>query len=111
MSIHYSDVPHGQPLDIVISNAVLVLKHIVQSQWELPTASARTFSLTTISHLARSIDDIHHSQAKACVLWLVGQYSAAPLTESRAGLNGVMDWAPDVLRKSVKSFRQEVPRF
>jgi AP-3 complex subunit beta len=96
----------------VVSNAVLVLKHLVQSQ---PRVSATPSNpnqspLTIISHLARRIDDIHHAQAKACVLWLVGQHSASLLHESGAGLGGVVDWAPDVLRKSAKSFVLEVLR-
>lgn len=97
-----------QASDIIVSNAVLVLKALIQNQLLIgPSALASSQSpLAIISLLARRIDDIKHPQARACVLWLVGQYSAAP------GINtvieGVADWAPDVLRKFSKSFNTEV---
>jgi AP-3 complex subunit beta len=101
-------------LDAVVSSAVLVLKYLVQSQL---SASSSSFSavaatpqqspLTIISHLARRIDDIRHAQARACVLWLVGQYSSS--NEPSSGPEGVVEWAPDVLRKSAKGFSTEPP--
>ncbi|KAF9223557.1 hypothetical protein BS17DRAFT_782090 [Gyrodon lividus] len=94
--------------DIIVSNAVLVLKSLVQNQLLAgSSASASSQSpLTIISQLARRIDDIKHPQARACVLWLVGQYSA---TQGSTGIEGIADWAPDVLRKSAKSFNIESP--
>lgn len=94
--------------DIVVSNAVLVLKALIQNQLLIdPSALASSQSpLTIISLLARRIDDIKHPQARACVLWLVGQYSAAPGISTV--IEGVADWAPDVLRKFAKSFNAEV---
>lgn len=98
-----------QASDIVVSNAVLVLKALIQNQLLIgpsaPTSSQSPF--TIISLLARRVDDIRHPQARACVLWLVGQYSAAP--EISTIIEGVADWAPDVLRKISKSFNAEVP--
>ncbi|KAJ7931408.1 adaptin N terminal region-domain-containing protein [Mycena leptocephala] len=101
--------------DAVVSSAVLVLKYLVQSQ--LSASSSSSFSavaatpqqspLTIISHLARRIDDIRHAQARACVLWLVGQYSSS--NEPSSGPEGVVEWAPDVLRKSAKGFSTEPP--
>lgn len=95
--------------DVIVSSAVLVLKYLVQTQLQLTTVSTSTSSqspLKIISHLAMKIDDIRHSQARACVLWLVGQYSA---TQGHgAGPEGVAEWAPDVLRKTAKSFGEEV---
>nr|GAT60931.1 predicted protein [Mycena chlorophos] len=102
--------------DAVVSNAVMVLKHLVQSQ--LSVASSSSFSaitsapqqspLTIISDLARRIDDIRHDQARACVIWLVGQYSESN-EPNAAGLPGVAEWAPDLLRKCAKSFAGEPP--
>ncbi|KAG5637426.1 hypothetical protein H0H81_004633 [Sphagnurus paluster] len=91
--------------DAVVSSAVLVLKHLVQMQLSSNTASTSQSSIAIISHLARKIDDIRHAQARACVLWLVGQYSASD--EASLGPEGVADWAPDVLRKVAKTFAQE----
>jgi AP-3 complex subunit beta len=95
--------------DAVVSNAVLVLKYLVQTQLSAPTSDVASTSqspLTIIAHLARKIDDIRHAQARACVLWLVGQYSASD--EKGVGPDGIADWASDVLRKAAKTFSQEV---
>ncbi|KAF9466467.1 adaptin N terminal region-domain-containing protein [Collybia nuda] len=94
--------------DAVVNSAVLVLKYLVQTQLSAPRpdiASTSQSPLTIIAHLARKIDDIRHAQARACVLWLVGQYSASE--EKGAGPEGIAEWAPDVLRKAAKTFSQE----
>ena len=94
--------------DIVVNSAVLVLKNLIQ--FKPATSATKSVSdshLTVISHLARRIEDICHPHAKACVLWLVGQFSATG-QEIGVGLGAAADWAPDVLRKSAKSFRNEV---
>ncbi|KAK7033043.1 AP complex subunit beta [Favolaschia claudopus] len=101
--------------DAVVSSAVMVLKYLVQSQ--LTAASSSSFAsvaataqqspLKIIEQLARRIDDIRHAQARACVLWLVGQYSAS--NEPTKGPEGVVEWAPDILRKAAKSFSAESP--
>lgn len=99
-------------LEVVVGNAVLVLKSLVQAQLVAGPASAATpsqDSLNIISKLAYRVDEIHHPQARACVLWLVGQYAAADGQSSAPGVpQGVMPWAPDVLRRSAKTFAQEV---
>ncbi|KAF8871773.1 armadillo-type protein [Infundibulicybe gibba] len=98
------------PHDSVVNNAVLVLKYLVHTQlstsFASTTASPSQSPITIISHLARRIDDIRHAQARACVFWLVGQYS--PSAENGVGPEGIADWAPDVLRKGAKRFSQEV---
>ncbi|KAI9567299.1 adaptin N terminal region-domain-containing protein [Boletus coccyginus] len=95
--------------DIVVSNAVLVLKALIQNQLLVgaPAPVSSHSPLKIITLLARRIDDIKHPQARACVLWLVGQYSAAPGISTV--IEGVADWAPDVLRKICKSFNTEAP--
>jgi Vesicle coat complex, various subunits len=95
--------------DIVISSAVLVLKSLVQTQLSINTTlmpNNQHSSLSIISHLARRIDDIRHAQARACVLWLAGQYSSSE--ECYAFPAGVAKWAPDLLRKATKTFTSEV---
>jgi AP-3 complex subunit beta len=96
-------------LDTVVSSAVMVLKYLVQTQLsaQAPIAFASTSQspMSIIAHLARRIDDVKHSQARACVLWLVGQYAATD--EKGPGPEGIAEWAPDVLRKVAKSFGQE----
>ncbi|KAJ7903631.1 adaptin N terminal region-domain-containing protein [Mycena olivaceomarginata] len=98
--------------DAVVSSAVMVLKYLVQSQLTAASSSSaaatpQQSSLKIIAQLARRIDDIRHAQARACVLWLVGQYSAS--NEPSSGPEGVVEWAPDVLRKSAKGFATESP--
>ena len=63
--------------------------------------------------LARRIEEIKHHEARACVVWLVGQY-AADTSEGAGGgrspfaVEGVAEWAPDVLRIMAKRFTTEV---
>ncbi|KAJ3811520.1 adaptin N terminal region-domain-containing protein [Lentinula aff. lateritia] len=95
--------------DVVVSNAILVLKYLVQTQLsQISGANAvnpSQSSLSIISSLARKIDDIRHPQARACVVWLVGQYCASDQV-TRAP-TGIAEWAPDVLRKTAKTFPKE----
>jgi len=51
-----------------------------------------------VAHLARRVDDIKHPKARACVVWLVGQYAGVGVDVGMAG------FAPDVLRKLAKTF-------
>ncbi|KAL1744133.1 adaptin N terminal region-domain-containing protein [Schizophyllum fasciatum] len=88
--------------EAVVSGAVLVLKQLVQTQLSTGTVLGQRSPIDIIAQLARRIDDVRHAQARACVLWLVGQYGA-PDGES------VAEWAPDVLRKAAKSFMVEKP--
>lgn len=102
------------PLDAVVSSAVLVIKYLVQTRLSAAAstsangiASTTQAPLSIIAQLARRIDDIRHAQARACVLWLVGQYSSLD-ERGGSGPEGIAEWAPDVLRKMAKTFRQEV---
>ncbi|KAJ8509159.1 hypothetical protein ONZ45_g8667 [Pleurotus djamor] len=95
------------PHDIVVSSAVLVLKNLVQSELEATSKQDPSSNpgISIISHLAHRIDDIKHPQARACVIWLAGQYAASD--KPSAGPEGIFDWAPDVLRKGLKGFINE----
>jgi AP-3 complex subunit beta len=96
-------------IDVIVTSSILVLKSLIQSQLYLPTPTHTQSPLAIISHLAHRINDIRHPHARACVLWLVGQYSPAPSTQlSRPCPDSVADWATDVLRRTAKSFCQEV---
>ena len=88
----------------------MVLQTLVQTQFcKASPLSANTSEspLSIIAHLARRIDDIKHGRARACVVWLVGQYGG--WDEKGAGVEGIAEWAPDVLRKMAKGFGQEEP--
>ena len=89
----------------------MVLQTLVQTQLSKPNpismASTSQSPLSIIAHLARKIDDIKHARARACVVWLVGQYGGSD--EKGPGLAGITEWAPDVLRKMAKGFGQEEP--
>ncbi|KAI0313175.1 adaptin N terminal region-domain-containing protein [Amylostereum chailletii] len=96
--------------DIVVSSAVLVLKSLVQTQLVvMPNISSGSSPLSIISRLAYRIDEIHHPNARACVIWLVGQYGADETRTGGAVVEGVAAWAPDVLRRTAKTFREEMP--
>lgn len=70
--------------------------------------------ISIISKLAYRIDEIHNPKARACIIWLVGQYAASDVANAtephvpQAGPEGIAPWAPDVLRKTAKSFAEEV---
>ncbi|KAL5503884.1 APL6 [Sanghuangporus vaninii] len=109
-------IKHGPESSIPAS--VLVLKSLVQAR--LQTLSTEPYSLSEghsplriISDLASRIDEIRHASARACIIWLVGQYADRGVdtvnpTEGN-GLNGIALWAPDVLRKIAKTFPIEAP--
>jgi len=70
--------------------------------------------MAIISRLAYRIDEIRHPKARACVLWLVGQYAADPNTVKNGVQivpEGIAQWAPDVLRKTAAIFPDEVGNF
>lgn len=100
---------------------MIVLKRLVQMQLSFAAQlsanvgadTAGQSPLSIIGHLARRIDDIKHSQARACVVWLVGQYAGDGASAVSASMaypsapQGIAEWAPDVLRKLAKSFGEE----
>lgn len=61
-----------------------------------------------IADLAGRIDEIKHTSARACIVWLVGQFSSVSREESAIGIPGIAPWAPDVLRRVAKTFAAEV---
>ena len=64
-----------------------------------------------VESLARQIDEVRHPRAKACVFWLVGQYAADDSQSGGTVIPGIAPWAPDVLRRAVKSFSNDVGSF
>lgn len=63
--------------------------------------------VTVVSRLAYLIDDIKHPKSRSCAVWLVGQYACLK-TGKVGALDGIAEWAPDVLRRTCKSFTHEV---
>lgn len=105
--------------DAAISNSVLVLKSLVQSQLLLPQngladsgASVPKSPLRIVAELAGRIDEVKHPLARACVVWLAGQYAASVDGQpGDPGISGIAVWAPDVLRRVAKTFASEVSLF
>ncbi|KAH9958555.1 adaptin N terminal region-domain-containing protein [Russula dissimulans] len=94
------------PHDCVVSNAVVELKSLVQTQMQGATHAGPSLApLTIVERLAYRINEIRHAHARACIVWLVGQYAADD--SPSAVVEGVAPWAPDILRKIAKSFRDE----
>ena len=93
--------------DVTITNTVLVLKSLVQRQLMNPKEQQKSLSVSVVSRLAYFIDDIKHPKSRSCAIWLVGQYACLEITMAGA-LDGIVEWAPDVLRRTCKSFTREV---
>lgn len=94
--------------DVAVAAAVLALKSLHQHQISLKTS---TGTVNVVASLASHYDNISHPEARACILWMVGQYARAsdqrstPMPES---LQAIEPWVPDILRKGVKSFKLDV---
>lgn len=89
----------------------MVLQNLVQKQlasrWQtLPAGNNNQSPFDIIAYLAQRVDDIKHAQARSCIIWLIGQYASSRDVERDP--EGIATWAPDVLRKSARSFVQEV---
>lgn len=93
--------------DVVISSAVTVFKDLVRLRPPLgpgvPLHDGLPFPSSFVSTLAYRLDEIKNPEARGCILWLVGQYAATPQLHEA----GVVDFAPDVLRRAVRVFKQE----
>lgn len=76
-------------VEAVVAESVVVIKKLLQNQ---PEAHC-----DIIRHMARLMDSIAVPQARASILWLLGEYSQL-----------VSTIAPDVLRKVAKTFVNEV---
>lgn len=76
------------------------------------TASARQSILSLASDLATNIRDFSHPSARACALWLIGQFSAVDASDSpgvgASNIPGLAHWVPDALRQVTKTFQSEV---
>jgi len=103
------EISVNSTLETVVTHAVLVLKSLVQSQLASGAPGTSAPALKIIERLAQHLDEMHHPQARACVLWLVGQYGPDPARTGDGIVGeGIVSWAPDALRRTVKSFREEV---
>jgi len=72
-----------------------------------PDEQENRLPATVVSRLAYLIDDIKHPKSRSCAIWLVGQYACLKTTKIDA-LDEIAEWAPDVLRRTCKSFTHEV---
>lgn len=73
-----------------MTSAIIALKSLVQSQK----------AHDVVPRLAERLQDVREHRARACIIWLVGQYDAP-------GANG-RDFAPDVLRVTARDWESEV---
>ncbi|CAH0562703.1 unnamed protein product [Brassicogethes aeneus] len=74
--------------EAVVAESVVVIKRLLQTQAADPKE--------IITHMARLLDSITVAQARAAILWLLGEHSKT-----------VPRIAPDVLRKLAKTFSEE----
>lgn len=112
--------------DAVGSTAVRVLKDLVQlsasrhltdpnaTRMATDSVAAVQSPIEIVASLAQQLDSVKHPRAKACIFWLVGQYASITDETTSGGrgaenkIPGMATWAPDVLRRAVKSFAQDV---
>ena len=91
---------------------MLVLKTLVQAHLQtqdtVTNSSSSHSPVQIIADLAGRLDEIKHASARACIVWLAGQFSSVPPDRSTIGVIGVAPWAPDVLRRVAKTFITEV---
>jgi len=104
-----SHIPHIEVYlpDVIVTNTVLVLKSMVQRQLMNTDGQENKLPITVVSRLAYLIDDIKHPKSRSCAVWLVGQYACLETAKIDA-LDGIAEWAPDVLRRTCKTFPHEV---
>ncbi|XP_018578940.1 AP-3 complex subunit beta-2 [Anoplophora glabripennis] len=74
--------------EAVVAESVVVIKRLLQTQAADPKE--------IITHMARLLDSITVAQARAAILWLLGEHSQK-----------VPQIAPDILRKMAKTFSDE----
>jgi AP-3 complex subunit beta len=74
--------------EAVVAESVVVIKRLLQTQAADPKE--------IITHMARLLDSITVAQARAAILWLLGEHSQK-----------VPNIAPDILRKLAKTFSDE----
>ncbi|KAF8340022.1 adaptin N terminal region-domain-containing protein [Cantharellus anzutake] len=89
------------PQENMVTSSILMLK----SLYQFTPSSSISASSKVIARLASRLDTVTHGSARAALIWLVGQYSAS--SSGVTVIPGVVDWAPDVLRKVAKSFAAE----
>ncbi|KAF8754219.1 non-SMC mitotic condensation complex subunit 1 [Rhizoctonia solani] len=90
--------------DTAATASVLSLRALLQTQ-------SNTSIIEIVQTLARQVEDIKHPEARACVVWLVGQYAGlVNETASRSpfAIEGIAEWAPDVLRIMARRFTTEL---
>lgn len=92
--------------DTLVAQTVIVLKSVILSR---TPGSSLPESQGLVARLAKQLDGITNPRARASVYWLVGQFAASDAPPKHGlGWDGVAAWVPDVLRKGVKGFVQEV---
>ena len=94
--------------DALVSEAVIVLKSVILSlTTSVTSTTASTDPQRLVARLANGLDSVTNARARASVYWLVGMYAGV---EDNKGLGweGVASWVPDVLRKGIKGFADEV---
>lgn len=74
----------------LVAESVTVIRHLIQQAPESHTK--------TVIWLAKSLDTTVNSEARASIIWLVGEF---------AGIDGENNIAPDVLRILTKTFSDE----
>ena len=94
-------------VDALVAQAVIVLKSVILALPSTPSTGLPD-PQRLVARLAKGLDSISHPRARASVFWLVGQFAGGESIAGGLGWDGLAPWAPDVLRKGVKGFKDEV---
>ncbi|WWC87906.1 uncharacterized protein L201_002806 [Kwoniella dendrophila CBS 6074] len=96
--------------DSLVAQAVIELKSVILSS-SLTSTSTLPTPQKLVAKLAKQLDGIINSKARASVYWLVGQFAASDAAKESEkqglGWEGIELWVPDILRKGIKGFTDE----
>lgn len=81
----------GNPVQTVVAESIIVIKQLLQ----ISTTTKINYD-DVIRHVAKLLDDVSDPNARASIIWIVGEY-----------VKKLKKIAPDVLRKLAKSFPEE----
>jgi len=82
--------------EVVVAESVVVIKKLLQLGQESLEGEENTDQTRIVTHLAKLLDSIQVPNARASIIWIVGEYcTKIPL------------YAPDILRKLAQSFKNE----
>ncbi|RPB18566.1 hypothetical protein L211DRAFT_831463 [Terfezia boudieri ATCC MYA-4762] len=85
---------------VVVAESLTVIRHIIQSYAARKQRGGEEYANMVVIKLARALDTTMHPQARASIIWLVGEFAGG-------GNGGMGNIAADTLRILAKGFADE----